>query len=179
MAGTRVLLHAQQRPGVPGRQLVDDLAEVDPGEDLLGVAPAILGGEHDPGALAHPLARVLGVLHVPELGGRRQLGVMAVGDPGLRHRRLQPLRVGPGVLRPPHPSPLAHIEHQRYVSDRQRGQKALQIPVVDPDGDGALAHDTVQLRPTLYRERSPTITARSRSRQLTPARSPAASSQRS
>jgi hypothetical protein len=82
VARFRVGLDAEQaRPPSLGK-LCHQWLEVDPIEDLPRVSLPIGGCKLDPGSLAHAQASILGVLELPELGGRRELGMMAVADLG-------------------------------------------------------------------------------------------------
>ena len=84
-----IALDAEERRRRVDGHLGDDRREVDMIEDLPDVAVPILGRELDPRALADAEAVVLPVLHVAELGGRRQLLVVAVLDAGVRERSLE------------------------------------------------------------------------------------------
>ena len=98
-----IALDTEQRGRRIGGHLGDDRREVDMIEDLPEVAVPILRRQLAPGALADTEAVVLGVLHVAELGGRRQLLVVAVPDAGVGERGLEPQRVRPRVFGAPTP----------------------------------------------------------------------------
>ena len=93
-----VALDAEEAGGPGGRQEGDDLVEVGPIEDLRDVALAVGGGERDARALADPLAVVVGVLDLAELGGRGELPPVGVVDLGGGQGGRQAPGVGPGVL---------------------------------------------------------------------------------
>lgn len=84
-------------------------------ENLRGVPPDVLGSEFLARALADSSAVVLGVLKLAEFGGRGELGVMFVRDPGLGEGRVQPTRVRPGVLGSANPPTLTYIDYQADV----------------------------------------------------------------
>lgn len=88
VAGLRVTLHAQQRRGCADRQRRHDRGEIGSGEDLGGIAAGVLGGEFPTRTLADPLAFILGVLELTQLGGGSEFAVMRVGDPGASEGRL-------------------------------------------------------------------------------------------
>src|SRR5437763_4112377 len=83
VAGLRVGLDAEQRGRAVARKLRPESTQVDVVEDLPHVPLPIGRRQLAARALAHALARVLGVLQLPQLGRRGQLGVVAVADSGL------------------------------------------------------------------------------------------------
>ena len=83
-----VALDAEQRRGRVGRESLDQRPEIGSVEDLARVALDVLRRQLDPRALADALPGVLRVLQPAQLGGRRQLLVVLVADPGLGERRL-------------------------------------------------------------------------------------------
>ena len=112
-------------------------------EDLPDVAVPILGCELDARPLAHSEAIVLPVLHVAELGRRRELLVVAVLDAGLRERRLETQRVRPRVLGTANPAPLPHVEHEADVRRAQCVEKGVDGEAVHTDRrDGRAGHST-------------------------------------
>ena len=90
VTGRSVALDTEQRCGPTTRQHRHDRCEIGAVEDLGGVTAGVLGRELEARALADPEAVVLGVLQPPKLGGRGELGVVLVGDPGMGQGRLQP-----------------------------------------------------------------------------------------
>ena len=99
VAGLGITFDAHQRRRALGLQFVDELAEIDSVEDLTEVALTVFGSQFHAGALPDALPRVRAVLHVPELGGRRELLVVPVIDTGVVESGLDAERVGPGILR--------------------------------------------------------------------------------
>ena len=97
------------------------------------VPRAVLGRELGAFTLADLALLVFRVLEVPELGRRRELLVVGVGDAGLGERPLQALRIGPGVLAPANTSPLAHVDEQLDAGIGERVEEALERPAVDAD----------------------------------------------
>src|SRR5258705_1116711 len=123
MAALGITFDAEQRSETVGRQVADELAEIDTVEDFPQVALAVFRSKFQAGALTDALTRVLLVLHMPELGGRRELLVVPVFDAGSRERGLEPCRIAPGVLGPAHAAALAHVEHAPHVCGSQSRQE--------------------------------------------------------
>jgi len=65
MARLGIALDAEQRARPGGRQLSGQALDPDWIEDLLGVAPSVLGRQIDAGPLADTLPRILRVLKMP------------------------------------------------------------------------------------------------------------------
>ena len=80
VAGLGIALDAEQRAGAVGRELGGDGLERRLVEDLACVSGGVLRREHGPRPLALAPARVLGVLELAQLGRRRELLVVLVGD---------------------------------------------------------------------------------------------------
>src|ERR1700716_4300616 len=92
-----ISLYTEQRRGAAGRQLRDDRLERRAVEDLARVAHAVLRGELDARALADAASRVLGILEMPELGGRREVLVVAIFHGGGGQCGLEAGGVRPGI----------------------------------------------------------------------------------
>jgi hypothetical protein len=113
-------------------------------EDLPPVAPHVLRCQHRAGALAHAGLRVLAVLQLPELGRRRQLPVVLVGDAGIGQRALKANGVRPRVLASADAPALAHVHQQPDARLVEGLEEAGDIPAVDADrGDSPHAPDPV------------------------------------
>ena len=87
-SGSRSTQSSAARPSAG--KIADELPEIDPVEDLQLVPHAVFGRKLHAGALPDALSRVLLVLHVPQVGGRCELLVVSVLDPGFRERGLEP-----------------------------------------------------------------------------------------
>ena len=87
------------------------------------------------------MARVFGVLEVTQFGRGGELGVVLIGDAGLRQRRLQADRVGPRVFGTADSATLADIEQQADIRLRQRVGELAEPPAVDADSDHTLHDD--------------------------------------
>jgi len=70
-------------------------------------------------------------LQLAQLGRGRQLRDVPVLDPGLRERRLQPERVGPGVLAAADAPPLPHVDHHRNLMALERVEEIVEAGLVD------------------------------------------------
>lgn len=134
VAGARITLDAEQGGGRVSWEQGCQRVETGGIEDLLGVTPDVLRRQLDPRALADPLAPVCLVLKLAQLGRRRELLAVFVLDPGLRERRLQPARVGPGVLRTAHAAALPNVQHRGDVGIGKRCDEGLGGETVDADG---------------------------------------------
>ena len=110
--------------------------EIDAIEDLSGVALDVLGRELRARPLSDALPGVLAVLQPAELGGRRQLLVMAVLDAGLDQGGLQAHGIGPGVLATAHPTALANVEQLAHVRGAERFEEPICGEAVHPDRRG-------------------------------------------
>jgi hypothetical protein len=138
VTGVRICLYAEEARSAPFGQLRDQLPEVGAIKDLSRVPAPICRCEFDSGSFAHALAIVLGVLELPEFGGRCKLGEMAVPNLRSSQRPLEAQRVRPGVLRASHPPALANIEQDPHLSIAEGVKEGLQIPLVNTDGAHAL-----------------------------------------
>ncbi len=90
VARSSVALDTEQHRGPTTRQRRHDRREISAVEDLGDIAAGVLGGELAARAFSDPLAVILGVLKLTQLGGRGEFRVVLVGDPGLGGGRLQP-----------------------------------------------------------------------------------------
>jgi hypothetical protein len=132
VAGLRVALDAEEGGAVVTDE-ADDRLEVDPVEHLLGVAAGVHGRQLGARAFALAAPLVLAVLQLPHLGRRRQLRQVAVADARLAQRRLEALRVRPGVLAAAHAAPLAHVEDDPDLGLPQGPEEAGPVKAVDAD----------------------------------------------
>src|SRR3954447_21514994 len=133
MAGFRVPLDAQQRGHAIGRQRLDDRRQVDLIQALAREALDVLRREPLARALADAKARVLGVLQVAQLGRRRELRQVLIGDPALRQCGLQPFRIRPCVVAAAHAAALTEDEELTDARPAEAREELLERPVVDPD----------------------------------------------
>lgn len=135
VTGLGIALDAEQRRRAVGRKLGDEGVERRMVEDLARVSIPVLVCEHRPRSFAFAPSRVLGVLDVTQLGRRRQLLVVLVGDAGVDERGLQAAGVRPCVLPAADAAALADVEQEPDVGARQGLQKVVEIPFVHPDRD--------------------------------------------
>jgi hypothetical protein len=133
VARLRVALDAQQCGRPVLRQPRDEGIEVKLVEDLAPIARGVLRRELAPRTLADATTVVFCVLHVAQLGRRRELLSVLVLDARVGERRLQSLGVRPHVLPPTYPAALADVEQQRDVRCLQRRDKAVDVGLVDAD----------------------------------------------
>jgi hypothetical protein len=137
VACLRIAFHAYEGRGLVRGQLGNERAELYPREDLAQIALPVLGRQLGARALRDTEAVVLAVLQLPELSGRRQLLLVPVADPDLGERGLEPVRVGPRVLRATDASTLTDVEQQDYPRVPERIEKRLGRPPVDADRPNA------------------------------------------
>src|SRR3954451_678224 len=133
MTSFRVPLNAEEGRRPVGRHRLDDRREVDPIQALADVALHVVGRQLFARPLADALARVFGVLKVPQLRRRRELGQVLVLDSGPGESVLEALRVRPRVLASAYPAPLADIEQLTHVGLLKRVHEVLERPAVDAD----------------------------------------------
>ncbi len=133
VARRRVALDAEERRDALGRQRGRDGVEVGAVEDLPRVALDVRVREPRARSLALAGAVVLRVLELAEVGRRRELREVAVADAGLAERRLEALRVRPGVLRAADAAALADVQDLPDARLREGGEERIERPVVDPD----------------------------------------------
>ena len=133
MAGLGITLDAQQCRQAFGRQILDELAEIDSVQDLPQVAVAVFGSELETGPLPDALPSVFFVLQAPQVGRRGELFVMPVLDARVSESVLELERVGPRVLGPAYATTLAHIHDDSRVCIVESSQKSVERPAVDTD----------------------------------------------
>src|SRR4051812_45259571 len=66
---------------------------------------------------------------------------MRVADTRFRERRLQALRVRPGVLAAADTPPLAHVDEESDLRLAERGEESFEAPPVDADCRNPMAFD--------------------------------------
>lgn len=133
-----IRLDAEQARRPPLGQVPDQQPEIGAIEDLSRVPLPVGRCKFGPRSFTHPAASVLGVLELPEFGGRCQLRMVAVADLRSRQGLLEAQRIRPCVLWASHPSALAKVEQYPHLSVSEGVKKGLEIPFVDTDRAHAL-----------------------------------------